>query len=162
MPPPHAGEIEGAPPHPDGGVALVDGEAYAGLRPDQPALVQAFDADGHVVYTRWLNVAAANAVRDGARLPTEPTVPPLPPSPLRRGEILRLAASSVLMVASGTLFVVAAEARTDWYALDPSPVTTLEALERLRVRTNLAQGAGLACGGVGLAGLLSVAVRVPF
>jgi hypothetical protein len=70
--------------------------------------------------------------------------------------------SSALVVTSGALFAVAAGSRADWYAIDPSPVTSVEDLERLRVRTNVAQGAGFACAGLGAAGLLSVAVRVPF
>jgi hypothetical protein len=161
-PPPTAADARSGPPHPDGGVALVDGQAYAALPPAGPAVVQAFDADGHVVYSRWLDAAAVGDVRDGAALPTTPTEPRLAPVPLRGGEIGRLVVSGALVAASGALFVIAGEARADWYALDPSPVDTVTELERLRVRTNVAQGAGLACATLGAAGLLSVAVRVPF
>lgn len=145
------------PPKPPDGVALVDGVPHARRTTGQPAVVQAFDADGRVVYTRWLPADAALDV-----LPAFPAVPSLPPVPLGRGELARLVASSALVAASGVFFLVAADARADWYALDPSPVTTVTELERLRVRTNVTQGAGLACAGVGAAGLLSVAVRVPF
>ncbi|MDP2315175.1 MAG: hypothetical protein Q8P41_19905 [Pseudomonadota bacterium] len=163
MPAPSVEDAQDGPPHPDGGVALVDGVAYAALRSGRPAVVQAFDADGRVVYTRWLDVSAVASVRAGeVDLPTAPTLPRLPPVPLRGGEVARLVTSSALVVASGALFLVAADARSDWYALKPSPVETVEELEQLRVRTNVAQGAGLACAGLGAAGLLSVAVRVPF
>jgi hypothetical protein len=84
------------------------------------------------------------------------------PVPLRGGEILRLVVSSAFVVTGSALFVVAAESRADWYDIKDSPVDTVEALEQLRVRTNVSQGAGLAFAGVGAAGLLSVAVRVPF
>ncbi|MES2643373.1 MAG: hypothetical protein V4850_28070 [Myxococcota bacterium] len=159
---PEVGDDVDGPPHPDGGVALVDGLAYAALRPGHAAVVQAFDAEGRVVYTRWLDAAGVNEVRLGAALPTSPTVPRLGPVPLRRGEIGRLIASGALVALSGGLFVMAAESRADWYALDPSPVDTVGDLEKLRVRTNVTQGAGLAAAGLGAAGLLSVAVRVQF
>ncbi|MDP2305022.1 MAG: hypothetical protein Q8P18_03240 [Pseudomonadota bacterium] len=162
MGPPEVGDAADGPPHPDGGVALVDGQAYAALRPGHAAVVQAFDAEGRVVYTRWLDASGVNDVRSGAELPTSPTLPRLPPIPLRGGEIARLVASGALVALSGGLFVMAAESRSDWYALDPSPVDNVGDLEKLRVRTNVTQGAGLACAGLGAAGLLSVAVRVPF
>lgn len=162
MPVPTPEDAEEGPPHPDGGVALVDGQAYAALHPGRSAVVQAFDADGRVVYTRWLEGAEATEVRAGATLPTTPTLPKFPPTPLRGGEIARLVASGALVAVSGGLFAVAAKSRADWYAIEPSPVDTVGELEGLRVRTNVAQGAGLACAGLGAAGLLSVAVRVPF
>lgn len=160
--PPAVGDDKDGPPHPDGGVALVDGQAFAALRPGHSAVVQAFDADGRVVYTRWLDVAGVNEVKLGADLPSQPTLPRLPPVPLRGGEIARLVASSALVALSGGLFVMAAESRADWYALEPSPVDNVGDLEKLRVRTNVTQGAGLAAAGLGAAGLLSVAVRVQF
>lgn len=160
--PPEVGDDKDGPPHPDGGVALVDGQAYAALRPGQPAVVQAFDAEGKVVYTRWLDAAAVNDVRLGADLPTSPTLPRLAPVPLRGGEVARLVASSAFVALSAGLFAMAAESRAGWYALDPSPVDTAGDLEKLRVRANVTQGAGLACAGLGAAGLLSVAVRVQF
>jgi len=163
MPPPKPEDALDGPPHPDGGVALVDGVAYAALPGGRPALVQAFDKEGKVVYTRWLEAEEASAVRAGAtKLPTAPMLPKLAPVPLRGGEILRLVVSSAFVVTGSALFVVAAESRADWYEIKDSPVDTVEALEQLRVRTNVSQGAGLAFAGVGAAGLLSVAVRVPF
>ncbi|MFZ5476794.1 MAG: hypothetical protein ACOZNI_08475 [Myxococcota bacterium] len=162
VPAPTPKDLEHGPPKPDGGVALVDGVPHAALRPATPAVVQAFDAKGQVIYTRWLDAAEVEAVRGGRALPTSPSRPKLPPVPLSRGEVVRLVASSALVVASGTLLVVAADARADWYALDPSPVSTVADLERLRVRANVTQGAGLAAAALGGAGLLSVAVRVPF
>jgi hypothetical protein len=162
LPPPKPKDAEEGPPHPDGGVALVDGVAFSALPAHRAAVVQAFDHDGHVVYTRWLDGDQVDRVRGGAKLPDSPTVPRLAPVPLHRSEITRLVVSSALVVTSGALFAVAAGSRADWYAIDPSPVTSVEDLERLRVRTNVAQGAGFACAGLGAAGLLSVAVRVPF
>ncbi len=161
-PAPAAGDAKDGPPHPTDGVALVDGQAYAALRPGAPALVQAFDAEGQVVYTRWLDAAGVDAVKDGASLPMSPTVPRLPPVPLNKSEVVRLVASGALVATSGVLFAVAAGSRADWYAYDPSPVESTEELERLRVRTNVTQGLGIACAGLGAAGLLSVAVRVQF
>jgi hypothetical protein len=163
VPAPHPEDAERGPPHPEGGVSLVDGVAHAALRPDTSAVVQAFDSEGRVVYTEWVGAPTANLlIADRFDMPDAPTLPKLPPVPLRRGEIARLVASGALVVASGALFGVAADARHDWYALEPSPVKTVGELERLRVRTNVAQGAGLACAGLGAAGLLTVAVRVPF
>jgi hypothetical protein len=162
LPPPLPEDALDGPPHPEGGVALVDGVAFAALPGGRPALVQAFDAEGKVVYTRWLEADAVNAVRGGEKLPTAPTLPKMAPVPLRGGEILRLVVSSAFVVTGSALFVVAAESRADWYDIKDSPVDTVEALEQLRVRTNVSQGAGLAFAGVGAAGLLSVAVRVPF
>lgn len=162
MPAPTPEDFLDGPPHPDGGVALVDGQAYAALRPGRPALVQAFDDKGRVVYTLWLEGDEVNEVRAGAKLPSAPMLPKLPATPLRGGEIARLVASGALVAVSGGLFAVAAKSRADWYAIEPSPVDTVDELEGLRVRTNVAQGAGLACAGLGAAGLLSVAVRVPF
>jgi hypothetical protein len=159
-PPPEPDDAAEGPPHPSDGVALVDGQAYAALRRG-PAVIQAFDAEGRAVYTRWLDADGVRAVQAGATLPDTPSLPRLPPRPLDRGEIIRLAASGALLVGAGTLFVVAADARADWYALNPSPVETPEELERLRVRNNVAQGAGFALSGLGVAGMLSVAVRVP-
>jgi hypothetical protein len=160
-PPPAPGDAREGPPHPANGVALVDGQAFAALR-SGPAVVQAFDAEGQVVYTRWLDAAGVQAVRGGAALPTTPTIPRLPPVPLARNEVVRLIASGALVATSGVLFAVAAGAREDWYTYDPAPVSSTEELERLRIRANVAQGVGLACAGVGAAGLLSVAVRVQF
>jgi hypothetical protein len=116
-----------------------------------------------VVYTQWVGAPSANLLLEKQLpMPKEPTEPKLPPVPLRRGEVVRLVASSALVVASGALFGVAADARSDWKAIEPSPVETTAELEKLRIRTNVAQGAGLACAGLGAAGLLTVAVRVPF
>jgi hypothetical protein len=162
MAPPGPKDAEHGPPHPAGGVALVDGVPFAALRSNWPAVVQAFDANGRVVYTRWLSAAAVARVKGGAKLPTAPTVPRLPAVPLRKPEVARLVASSALVAASGILFVVAGQSRSDWYAIDPSPVSTVDELESLRVRANVTQGVGFACAGLGAAGLLSVAVRVPF
>lgn len=161
-PAPTPDDVREAPPHPTDGVALVDGQAFAALRDGRPALVQAFDKDGRVVYTRYLSADEVSAVRRGAKLPTEPTVPRLPPVPLNTSEIGRLIVSGALVATSGVLLGVAAASRDDWYTYDPAPVQTPEELERLRIRTNVFQGAGLAAAGLGAAGLLSVAVRVQF
>lgn len=161
-PAPAPGDAQAGPPAPADGVSLVDGQAFAALPDGGPAVVQAFDAEGHVVYTEWLDASEVSAVRAGAKLPSAPSMPKFKADPLNKSEIVRLIVSSALVATSGALFVVAGEARNDWYALDPSPVATVTELEQLRVRTNVAQGAGLACAGLGAAGLLSVAVRVPF
>lgn len=160
--PPEVGDHEYGPPHPEGGVALVDGLAFAALRSGHPALVQAFDSEGRMVYTRWLEVTEVTDVRRGAELPKSPSIPRLPAVPLKGGEVARLVASSALVALSGGLFIMAAESRAEWYALEPSPVDTVGDLETLRVRTNVTQGAGMVCAGLGAAGLLSVAVRVQF
>lgn len=162
-PAPKADDAKDGPPHPQNGVALVDGQAFAALRGGRPALVQAFDGEGRVVYTEWLEAEEIDALQAGrAELPVEPTLPDLPPTPLGKSEIVRLIAGGALVATSGALFAVAADARADWYALDPSPVKTTSELEQLRIRTNVTQGAAIACAGLGAAGLLSVAIRVPF
>lgn len=151
------------PTHPEGGVGVVDGVAYAGLRPNTPAIVQAFDAKGRPVYTRWIDGQTANALRAGdADMPTLPTIPDLPPVPLTRNEKLRLVGSSVLVAGGGALLLVAADARAGWYEIQDPPVETVKELDGLRMRANLTQGAGLACAALGSAGLLSVALRVEF
>lgn len=161
-PAPKAEDAKAGPPHPEGGVALVDGQAFAALRPGRPALVQAFDAEGRVVYTQFLDARAIDAIQAGGKLPDAPTLPDLPPVPLGRSEIVRLIVGGALVATGGALFAVAADARSDWYAYDPAPVSTPEELERLRIRANVTQGAAIASAGIGAAALVSVAIRVPF
>lgn len=161
-PPGHRDWLKG-PPRPDGGVALVDGVAHAALRPSTPAVVQAFDADGRPLYSRWLDADGVDRVRAGtATMPTSASMPRPAATPLTTAEKTRLFASAGLVAASAGLLIVAADARADWYEVHDAPVDTVAELDALRSRANLAQGAGLAAGTLGAAGLLTVIVRVPF